>query len=189
MKPVDTALVFLDLQDPIVGMARTGEPARIRQVAAAAASIAAAYDLPAFASVVPFGAGEPNVISEIATRLPRLVTRARPGASPLTHERSMADIRAMNRPMLAVMGVFSEIVVLHAVLDALSIGYSVTVLADGCGGFEARSEQAAFDEMRRAGARVLSVPSFGASLVTDWSTPRDRVVLEANVALLTRQER
>lgn len=180
----DCAVVFLDHQDNLVDLAKTVAPERVRSVAGALAQITAACHLPAFASVVPFGVDNPKPIAAISSILPDLPYLPRGGASAWRHETSREAIRHLRRPHLAVCGVFSEIVVRHTAGDLLQAGFAVTVLADACAGFEQRSEQAAWQELRSLGAKVSTVPTFGSSFVDTWDTPVGQALGGAIASLL-----
>jgi voltage-gated potassium channel Kch len=180
------AVVFLDHQDNLVDLCKTTPPNRVRQVAGVVASIAKTFSMPAFASVVPFGVDNPTPIQSIRESLPNIPLIARDGASAMKHAASAEAIRGMGRTSLVVLGVFSEVVVHQTVMDMLGAGYSVTVLADGCAGFEARSEQASFDTMRQRGAGIISAPTFASSLVRTWGDLEGQAAGNALASLLTR---
>lgn len=62
---------------------------------------------------------------------------------------------------IVIMGLATDYCVKFSVLDALDQGFGVTVVEDGCRGvnLEEGDSQAAFDEMRRAGARIVTAGS------------------------------
>ncbi len=58
---------------------------------------------------------------------------------------------------LAIVGVATDYCVLYSVLDALELGFDVTVIARGCRGINRNpdDEKKAFDTMRKKGAKVI----------------------------------
>ncbi|MEM9070135.1 MAG: isochorismatase family protein [Myxococcota bacterium] len=179
-----SALVLLDYQDNLVDMVRTDPPARVRLAASAIANIASALELPSFASVIPFGVDSPVLLQGVGETLPDLKVVGRNTIEPFAHPESAAAIEALGRPHLVMAGVFTEIIVLHAARAALSLGYGVTVLADGCGGFGAKSEDVAFHELRAAGARVTSIATWSSSQMSAWDAPEAERIGQATASLL-----
>jgi len=65
---------------------------------------------------------------------------------------------------LIVMGLATDYCVKFSVLDALSLGYQVQVITDGCRGvnFAPEDSQNALLEMQRAGAKLVTLAEFAA---------------------------
>ncbi len=165
-----SAVIFLDHQDNIIDLSKTQAPDRVRHAAGVLASIAAHYTLPAFGSVVAFGVPDPKVTSSVSSVLPSLASAVRPGASAFADASSREAVQALNRPHLVLAGVLSEIVVAHTALDALAAGYSVTVLVEPTGGMDPRTEAAAFQGLRDAGASVEPLATWASRVVDSWHT-------------------
>lgn len=70
-----------------------------------------------------------------------------------------AWLRAQDIHALIVMGLATDYCVKYTVLDALKLGYSVEVLADGCRGVDLApgDSQRALEEMRRQGAKLITL--------------------------------
>jgi nicotinamidase-related amidase len=64
--------------------------------------------------------------------------------------------------------------VLHAALDAVREGYKVLVAIDACGGMSARTETAAIEQARTAGALITSVVSIATALSPDFTTEKGK---------------
>jgi nicotinamidase-related amidase len=62
---------------------------------------------------------------------PRLL---RPSASPFSDAASQRTLADQRRQTLIIAGFATEVVVLHAALDAVREGYKVLVAIDACGG-------------------------------------------------------
>jgi nicotinamidase-related amidase len=74
------------------------------------------------------------------------------------------------RKVLVVAGFATEVVVLHAVLDARNQGYQVLVPVDACGSMSERTEEAALRQIEAAGAITTSVVSIATKLAPDFTT-------------------
>jgi nicotinamidase/pyrazinamidase len=70
----------------------------------------------------------------------------------------LSDLRERQIDHLDVGGLATDYCVKHSVLDALGSGFDVTVLADAIAGVDVRPGDStrAIDDMRRAGAKILS---------------------------------
>lgn len=65
---------------------------------------------------------------------------------------------------LVIMGLATDYCVKYTVLDALTLGYRVTVITDGCRGvnLQPSDNEQALQEMERAGARLMTSAEFSA---------------------------
>ncbi|MFM1966290.1 MAG: hypothetical protein RL134_2015 [Actinomycetota bacterium] len=71
--------------------------------------------------------------------------------------RSLVDLlRASRIDALDVVGIATDYCIKATVLDARNLGYPVRVLSSLCAGVSPESTTAAWDEMRAAGARIVS---------------------------------
>ena len=86
----------------------------------------------------------------------------------------MKTLASANRKVLIVAGFATEVVVLHAVLDALKQGYQVLVPVDVCGGMSEATEAAAFRQMEAAGAITTSVVSLATKIAPDPKTDQGK---------------
>ncbi|WP_327085314.1 isochorismatase family protein [Nonomuraea sp. NBC_01738] len=168
-------IILADLQDSIIGASRTCPPEDIRRAVTTITGVARVLGLPVTVSAAPRPGG-PGVIEEIPKDAPLFV---RTGPSCWDDEAGRAAIENHGRPVLALCGVTSEIVILRTALDALAAGYQVQVLVDACGGLGERGESAAFRQIEAAGGVVTSVPGFVADMVRDFTTPQGREVIAA----------
>ena len=102
----------------------------------------------------------------------------RMSASPFLDEATCAAIAATRRQNLVIAGFATEVVVLHAVRDALAAGYRAHVPVDACGGMSSRTEDAAFRQIEAAGGVTTSVVTLVTAMVPDVSTDLGRQALE-----------
>jgi nicotinamidase-related amidase len=99
-------------------------------------------------------------------------------ASPFLDEATRAAIAATGRQHLIIAGFATEVVVLHAVRDALAAGYRVLAPVDACGGMSSRTEDAAFRQIEAAGGITTSVVTLVTAMVPDVSTDLGLQALE-----------
>jgi nicotinamidase-related amidase len=180
----NTAILFADLQDTIVPHSGTNEEAALRRSAKALAGFARDLGIPSVISVVPFGTDSPQPIAELREALPNAPVIVRRGPRIYAHPPSVDAIRKTGCKTLIVAGVATEVVVLHATLEAISAGLSVHVLVDASGGFDARTEAAALRELEKAGAVTSSIASFVTRHVATFDTPDGKAAISALMTLM-----
>lgn len=169
-------VVLSDMQPPIVARGSRTTPERdLRKAVSILSESAGILGIPLFGSVIPLGAGESGTeaIDELAGQ--RCMVRQTVGV--FDDDATRDAIASHDRPIIAIGGVSTEVAALHAVLGALRIGHAVHVLTDACGGFDARTEAAAFRQMEEAGATMSSVPSFLTAMIGSLADADGQAVL------------
>ncbi len=75
-----------------------------------------------------------------------------------------AYLQAQGVHSLSIMGLATDYCVIHTVQDALSLGYAVDVIRDGCRGVDLHPGDSAraMEEMQRRGAGLISLAEFAA---------------------------
>ena len=101
------------------------------------------------------------------------------------HPETWDTILHSPRRILAIAGVASEVVVLHASLAARELGFDVHVLVDACGGFSARTEDTALREIEKAGGITSAVASFTTRLADEFGTLEGKAAMSARQALMS----
>ena len=182
--PADVMILFADIQDAIVGRCPTNDEAVIRKTAGALAQFARALSIPCLASVIPFGGGDAQPIDEIRNALPDLPIILREGPSVFAHAPSREAIIGTGRTTIAIAGLATEIVVLHAALAARDAGMDVHVLLDASGGFTHRTEMAALREMESAGIVTSSMLSFATRMADTFASPEGQAARTAVESLM-----
>ena len=99
-----------------------------------------------------------------------MAKHSRLSASPFLDEATRAAIAATGRQHLIIAGFTTEVVVLHAVCDAIAAGYRVYVPVDACGGMSSRTEEAAFRQIEEAGGITTAVVTLVTAPCPDAST-------------------
>jgi isochorismate hydrolase len=166
-------VVFCDLQKQIVARSKTTEPDALRQSAGVLLQVAKLFGLPTTLSVVPEQEKAPESIPELRNdefAPEKLRTCASPFLDPATVQR----LAETDRKVLILAGFATEVVVLHAALDARMQGYQVIVAVDACGGMSERTEQAALSQLEGAGVLISSVVSVATKLAPDFTTEKGK---------------
>src|SRR5262249_41182806 len=170
LDPNTVQVLFADLQPQMVARSKTNTPDALARSAAVLARVARLLHLPVHLSVVPEGGQPPECIPELARETEGVAQHPRISFSPFLDEATRAEIAATGRQHLIIAGFTTEVVVLHAVRDALAAGYRVHVPVDACGGMSSRTKDAAFRQIEAAGGVTTSVVTLVTALVPDVST-------------------
>ena len=169
LSPHSAQLLLCDLQPQIVARSKTIAPSALGKSAGVLLEIARLFSLPTTLSVMPEGNEAPELISELRGS-GFAQEKARASASPFLDETTKNLLAQSQRKVLIIGGIATEVVVLHAVLDARAQGYDVLVPVDVCGGMSERTEQAALRQITGAGAITTSVVSIATKLAPDFTT-------------------
>jgi len=174
LEPKTVQILFADLQPQIVARSKTNTPDALARSAAVLAQVARLLHLPMDISVVPEGGQPPELIPELARETDGVAQLPRLSFSPFLDEATRAAIAATGRQHLVIAGFATEVVVLHAVRDALAAGYRVHVPVDACGGMSSRTEDAAFRQIEAAGGVTTSVVTLVTAMAPGVSTDLGR---------------
>jgi nicotinamidase-related amidase len=170
LDPETVQVLFVDLQPQMVARSKTNTPEALARSAAVLAQVARLLHLPMHLSVVPEGGQQPELIPELARETEGVAQHPRLSNSPFLDEATRAAIAATGRQHLVIAGFTTEVVVLHAVCDAIAAGYRAYVPVDSCGGMSSRTEEAAFRQIEAAGGITTSVVTLVTALAPDAST-------------------
>ena len=174
LTPHTCQVVLCDLQEEIVARSKTMLPDALSQSAEVLCRIAKLFNLPLTLSVVPEGERDPKLIGSLKQFAAGNNQFLRANASPFRDQATPAHIAWHARKMLIIAGFATEVVVLHAALDALGRGYGVIVAVDACGGMSERTENAALAQIRDSGGIVTSVVSMATALSPDFTTSQGK---------------
>ena len=165
-----TQVLICDLQKEIVARSHTTKPDALKASAGVLCEIAQLFKLPVTISAVPEGEKAPRLIDELEPFATESNVFARVSASPFIDAKTSAHLESLKRPTLLLAGFATEVVVLHAALQAIERGYGVIVITDACGGQSGRTEEAALGHIHDAGAILSSVVTVATALSPDFST-------------------
>jgi nicotinamidase-related amidase len=167
LAPETSQVIICDLQEQIVAPSKTTTPDALSQSAEVLCQIAQLFKLPLTFSVVPEATNAPTLIASLKPFAFEKNQILRATASPFIDPATREHLASLGRPTLIIAGFATEVVVLHADLDALRAAYGVTVAADACGGMSDRTELAALAQIRDNGGTVSSVVSIATALSPD----------------------
>ncbi len=162
-------MLLCDLQEGIVARSKTTGKEALAQSTGVLLELAKLFGLPVTMSVVPEGEKAPKLIPELRDS-GFAQEKLRASASPFTDTATVSTLAQSGRKLLILAGVVTEVVVLHAALDARLQGYEVLIPVDACGGLSDRTENAAFRQAEAAGAVTTSVVSIATKLTPDFTT-------------------
>jgi nicotinamidase-related amidase len=175
-----TVIVFADLQEGIVNVGVTNDPARLRTAVAALADLAAACSLPVVISCVPSTSGKvAPLLGEIVARLPDAKPLVRRTADAMDDAPFRAALEATGRKTLVIAGIATEIAVRLLALAALRDGFRPIVAVDACSGLDPRTESAMFMCLCNAGIELSAVGTIAAQLAGDFTSERGQAAMRA----------
>jgi hypothetical protein len=133
----------------------------LSQSAEVLCQIAQLFKMPLTLSVVPENKNAPRLIASLHGFALENNQFLRATASPFIDPATREHLASLRRPTLIIAGFATEVVVLHAALDALRKGYGVIVAVDACGGMSDRTESAALAHSlsSRQRTRTVAIPT------------------------------
>jgi hypothetical protein len=170
--------MICDLQEQIVARSKTTKPDVLSQLAEALCQIARLFKLPLTLSVVPENKNAPKLIASFQAFASEKNQLLRATASPFIDPATREHLASLRRPTLITAGFATEVVVLHAALDALREGYGIIVAVGACGGMSERTESAALAQIRDNGETVSSVVSIATALSPDFTKPQGQQMFQ-----------
>ena len=177
LTPETSQVIICDLQEQIVARSKTTPPDSLSQSAQVLCQIAELFKLPLTLSVVPEDNNAPKLIDHSRHSPRKRISFCARRRLPLPI-RPLGSILLAGRPMLIIAGFATEVVVLHAALDALREGYGVIIAVDACGGMSDRTESAALAQIRDNGGIVSSVVSIATALSPDFTKPQGQQMFQ-----------
>jgi nicotinamidase-related amidase len=167
--PKDCIVLFADLQQGIIELARTIPPEQLRKGVRGLAKLAKIFDIPVIVSSVAGEDGKPAVITpEIEEGYGKYSIHHRSTANSLLSEEILTIIRNSGRHTLLISGVATELAVQLPATTAAEHGYRAFVVVDACGGISERTEQAALARIAHAGATTTCVMTLAGELAGDF---------------------
>jgi hypothetical protein len=123
----ESQVMICDLQEQIVARRKTTKPDALSQSAQVLCQMAQLFKLPLTFSVVPENKNAPKLIASLQAFASEKNQFLRATASPFIDPATREHLASLRRPTLIIAGFATEVVVLHAALDALREGYGVIV--------------------------------------------------------------
>jgi Isochorismatase family len=178
LSPATGQVLICDLQEQIVARSKTTSPDALSHSAAVLCQIAQLFQLPLTLSVVPENIDAPRLIAPLKPFASEKIQFQRASASPFTDPATREHLASQGRSMLIIAGFATEVVVLHAALNALEEGYGVIIAVDACGGMSGRTESAVLAQITHSGGIVSSVVSIATALSLDFTTPQGQQMFQ-----------
>jgi nicotinamidase-related amidase len=167
--PLDTLILFADLQSGIVELTGTNSLDRLKKAVRALAQLAKLLDIPVIVTGVRGEDGkDAKILPQIGEVLGNLATHHRTTCDSFLNEEIVSAIKATGRKTLLISGVATELAVQLPALTASDQGYRVYIVLDACGGMSERTEQAALHRLSKAGATTVSVMTLAGELAGDF---------------------
>jgi len=155
----------------------------ISKAAGALARTARVLGMPITFSLVPGADTSPQPVPELQEFATATNAFVRQSASAFFDPAFERVLLGHSRKTLVIAGFSAEVAVLHAGLDAIEAGYQVYVVVDAIGGHSHRTEQAALNQLERAGVKFTSAISLLSSFAPDFSKTPGSGVLKEIIAL------
>ena len=170
--PQDCIVLFADLQQGIIELARTIPLEQLRKGVKGLAKLAKIFGLPVLVSAVAGEDGKPAAITpEIEEGYGKYPIHHRTTANSLLNEEILSFIKNSGRHTILISGVATELAVQLPATTAAEQGYRAILVMDACGGISERTEQAALARIAQAGATTTCVMTLAGELAGDFRQP------------------
>jgi nicotinamidase-related amidase len=169
--PLDTLVLFVDLQAGIVELSRTVSLDRLRKGVLGLSKLAKIFGIPSIISGVAGQDGAPaKMIPQIGEGIGGYTVHLRTTADSFRNQAIVEAVKATGRKTLLISGVSSEVAVQLPAITAADMGYRVLLVVDACSGMSERTEQAAIQRIIKAGGDTVSVMTLAGELAGDFGT-------------------
>jgi nicotinamidase-related amidase len=170
--PKDCIVLFADLQQGIIELARTIPLEQLRKGVRGLAKLARIFGLPVLVSAVAGEDGKPAVITpEIEEGYGKYSIHHRTTANSLLNDDILNFIKNSGRHTILISGVATELAVQLPATTAAEQGYRAILVMDACGGISERTELAALARIAQAGATTTCVMTLAGELAGDFRQP------------------
>lgn len=180
----ETALLLVDLQEPLLETISTQSAGSLRRSLRALLMIANTLEIRVVASTIPLGGKDAMLLSEISELSPTRVDFPRACMGPADDPGLSGYLLGNGISRVVIAGIATEVAVRQAALGVKGLGFAATVVVDVCSGISDRGESAVLAELRHAGVQVTTVPSLGGEWAGDLSSPAGQAVMAAMRTLL-----
>jgi hypothetical protein len=179
----DVQILFADLQPDLISGSSTVAPDQLAHAAGVLANVGQLLRLPMTFSVTSHDGKKAETVPELTEFASEANTFWRGEAGPFLDPATVSALDSNGRRTLVIAGFASEVVVLHAALDALEAGYTVQLPLDVVGSLSERTENAAIRQIERAGGITTSLWSLVSRLEPDFQKPPGLDVFKAMQSL------
>lgn len=171
----NAVLLFVDHQTGLFQLVRDYPFDEFKNNVLALADVALLYQLPVIVTTSQEQGPNGPLLPELKEKFPKSPYIARPGEINAWDNPDFVDaVKATGRKKLIIAGIVTDVCVAFPTLSALSEGYSVYVVVDASGTFNAAVRDAALTRMVHAGAILTNWFAVSAELQRDWREPEGK---------------
>lgn len=179
----DTAIVLIDHQDATVGWIQSQPRALSIANTRMLARLGAELDIPLLVTSTMEDQIGTNIkdVQELAPRA--YADRIKRGGTLncFLDPGFVAAARRLDRKVLIMAGLTTDICLFHSVVGALQAGFAVQVVADACGSMTALADALTFDRLRGLGVTITGGNQVLTELFTDFGTPEGQRAMQINL--------
>lgn len=165
----DCALLLIDQQAGLAFGVESMPRQTLLGGVVALAKTAKLFNIPIVASTSASNVYSGPIMPQIRAAIGDVESLERRNMNLWEDDRARSAVVATGRKHLLVSGLLSEACVSFPVLSALAGGYTVSVVADACGGLTTESHSLALRRMEAAGATMTSWIQVLLELQRDWT--------------------
>lgn len=179
----DAAIVLIDHQDATVGWIQSQPRALSIANTRMLARLGAELDIPLLVTSTMEDQIGTNIkdVQELAPRA--YADRIKRGGTLncFLDPAFVAAARRLDRKVLIMAGLTTDICLFHSVVGALQAGFAVQVVADACGSMTALADALTFDRLRGLGVTITGGNQVLTELFTDFGTPEGQRAMQINL--------
>lgn len=168
----DVAILFIDYQPEMFAQIKSGDPKMIELNIRAVAHLAKTFNIPTVLSTVAvtMGSNKPTIDS-LRKDLNGQKELDRTSMDAWDDAPFVKAVQATGKKKLIICGLFTEICLAYAVVEAKAAGYEVMFIEDAVGGLGANAHNIAVQRMIQAGAVPNTTLALSSELFRDWKRP------------------
>lgn len=171
----DVALLLIDYQPEMFGYIKSSDPKRVELNVRALAHLAKEFNVPVVLSTVSvYNKINKPTIDSLKADLPGLKELDRSSMDAFDDKAFVDAVKATGKKRLIICGLFTEICLAYAVVEAKAAGYEVMFIEDAVGGISKNNHDIAVQRMIQAGAIPNTVNGLSAELFRDWKKPESK---------------
>ena len=168
----DVALLLIDYQPEMFGYIKSSDPKRIELNVRALAHLAKEFNVPVVLSTVSvYNKINRPTIDSLKADLPDSREIDRSSMDAFDDKAFVDAVKATGKKRLIICGLFTEICLTYAVIEAKAAGYEVMFIEDAVGGITKENHDIALMRMIQAGAIPNTVNGLSSELFRDWKKP------------------
>jgi len=169
LDPKNCVVLMIDYQPQMAFGAVSIDGQVLVNNATGLAKAAKIFNVPVILTSVAEKSFSGPTFSQIRDVYPKLPIIDRTTMNSWEDERVVEAVKNTGRKKLVMGGLWTEVCIAHAAIDALRAGYEVYPVADACGGTSLEAHQLALQRMAQSGATPITWLQFLLELQRDWA--------------------